>query len=152
MYFKNEFIESNDQTHDTERLFKELKQKINIGEIQQKAVNFCKNEPSDKFSVFIRENSDALPVFFKRLEGLVDKYSHLYFFKEYILNDFKLDDFENTAFKYPTNSINVDLDYLAILSRIDEKHIREILTDIELLKKINFSLCFIIRLTHRNWE
>lgn len=70
------------------------------------------------------------------LKDLLDKYYYCEFLKEKIDSAYRIEDFDNTVFKYPQNKLKMKLDYASIIPKINKLDISLMKTDIILLKSL----------------
>lgn len=128
-----------DYTHDTKELMEILKKQI-------KNVNVRKNidtllgdswpedtmeeQEAAKFFKEIKSKVQALNDYLTKFEVIANKYYHCEFLKDKIGDLFIIEDCDNTAFRYPSNSMSIQLDYEKITEKISDKDIEMILKDI----------------------
>lgn len=116
----NKNLDSSDTHHDIKKLFhfvmKAKSQAKKVGKIKDEIMN---------------------------LKSLIDKYNELVFLKNYLKNNFVIDDYKNLFFKYPENEMEVIIDYSGLLSYISlsdventEKDVKMIIKTVEKIKKI----------------
>lgn len=66
---------------------------------------------------------------FDELENIVKRYHNLTLLKEKIGNDFDIRDTNNTALRYPTNDLNITLNYERISKKFHKEDARKPLID-----------------------
>lgn len=137
-FLNKEVLNQSDYSHDIEEIFSRIKKEISVERIKKADEKYKNKNPEDKSD--LKGN-----LIFTELENLIKKYQNLDFLKEKIGTDYLIRDWDNTVFKYPTNSLNIQLNYEKISSRFTEKDAIKLLTDILML--INILLRFRILLS-----
>lgn len=140
--FEKKYVDESNRTHDIEELFNEIKDKISVSDMQGEIEKFCQIIEADDMKVYFKKAKEKMPSFWKDLESIVKKYVQLDFLKDKILNNYSIYDFENTAFKYPTNNLSIQLDYANLIKNVDIKDIIEIIKDVRKLEEIGFWLWY----------
>jgi hypothetical protein len=134
-----------DNTHNIKELFLELKKIINIDSSANKIIKIFSGlqeryqKNNTKITKLTKANSvknikEHLDQNLKDFEALVLKYQQCEFIKNKINDLYIIEDFDNTAFRYPCNSMEIQLNYEKIINKINENDIYEILDDIKKLK------------------
>jgi len=122
--------------HNTKELFKLLKKEINLNHIKKVIEKeFLNKEVKDQYLSAAYRETDFSETWLRSIEALIFKYQHCKFLKDKILDNYSIEDEDNTAFRYPENNLVIKLDYEKIISRINKDDTREILNDIYELKK-----------------
>lgn len=66
----------------------------------------------------------------KKLSSYITKYHELTFLSPYLKNSFRLNDLENTFFRYPENESQIFVDYQSFLSQVTKQDVEDIKKDI----------------------
>lgn len=124
--------------HNAVESFEKLKGLVNEGHIQNVIEDAETKNPSDSNLPVAKEDLKNIQKYIANIEKLVTKYQRCDFLKEKIDSDFEIEDGDNTAFRYPENSLKIQINYEKILLRITKKDVEAIRKDIEVLWK-NFN-------------
>jgi len=141
-----EMLEKGDYSHNIEEIFNRLEAQEHL---QEKKIN----DSTEFTNKYFTKGSGSKNIFqdWKKdmlaLKELVYKYHNLDFLKEKIKADYSIEDQENTAFKYPTNNLKIQLDYKNMVSRLKKEDVEILLMDINSLK----SIFFLLFLGFQNW-
>ncbi|MFA5829508.1 MAG: hypothetical protein WC843_03370 [Candidatus Gracilibacteria bacterium] len=130
--------------HSNLEIFTLLKKEIDSKQIQRVIESECKKKPDDTNLKLLLKDLANLSTYVDKIESLVIKYEHCEIIKNKIQTDFTIIDEDNTAFRYPQNSLQIKLDYHKILTKITPEDIQEIRTDAEALVINLNSLGFIL--------
>ena len=80
-----------------------------------------------------RTNKENLKKYLLQLKPLIKKYHQNNFLKDKIKINFTIEDKLNDVFRYPDNKANLQLDFIYIFNRFNEKDIKEIQQDLQAL-------------------
>lgn len=119
--------------HNAVELFEKLKGLVKEGHIQKVITDKEAANPSDADLPVAKKDLRNIKKYINILEELVIKYQCCDFLKGKIENDFEIEDGDNTAFRYPENSLKIQMNYEEILLRITKEDIEKIKKDIEAL-------------------
>lgn len=78
------------------------------------------------------------------MENLVKKYQSLDFLKEKIGINYTIRDTDNTAFKYPTNNLNIQINYEEISAKFTRLDALKLSTDTANIEKILWQLYLLL--------
>lgn len=135
-FLKKDFLDNTDHTHDIQELFLKFREKISKKRLQESIKKWKDENPDNKEEI----SSDTI---FNELESIINKYQNLDFLKTKIGINYYIDDTNNTAFKYPTNDLNIKISYKDLLGKFTEMDAREFLIDVIKLQKIFYQLYLI---------
>jgi len=141
----NEILKDRD-AHNTIKLFEKLKILVNEGHIKNVITEAKNTNPSDSNLPIAEEDLKNIKKYIGNLEELVLKYQRCDLMKGKIENDFEIEDGDNTAFRYPENSLKIQLNYEKILLKITKNDVRKIRKDIEALWENFNNLGFILEI------
>src|SRR3989339_608373 len=117
-------LSGNDLKHNISELFLLLKVEIKKHNILVVIQREREATPQD-INIETAYNSLAkIPEFLAHLEVVIGKYYHCDVFKEKLESNFTIEDIDNTAFRYPDNSLKIKMDYDKVLERITDSDVR----------------------------
>lgn len=132
--------------HNAVELFERLKRLVNEGHIQKVLVDAKKANSSDANLPAAEGDFKNIKKYIENLETLIVKYQRCDFLGVKIESDFEIEDEDNTAFRYPENSLKIQIDYEKVLLRLTKKDIEEIKKDVEALWENFNSLGYILEI------
>lgn len=135
-FLDKENLDNSDYSHDIEVIFTKLKRNIpnSVLESFKKRWNKDNSQHADKIGTITLED----------LQSIVEKYHSLDFLKEIIQENYSIKDLNNTAFKYPTNDLNIQINYKEFSKRITIDMVRESLIDVINLEKMFWQLQIVL--------
>ncbi len=136
-FLNKEALDGSDYSHDIEEIFLRLQGEVKEERLKPAIENYEKENPSDKGSFSGKS-------IFQELKRIIKKYQSIEVIKKYISTDFDILDCDNTALKYPTNSLTIQLNYEKICSRVTLDDVKESLADTLKLAGIFWQLYIII--------
>jgi len=142
--FVNKKLQGSEKIHNTKELFDVLKNKIKLNKIKKEIKDAYDANPNDQDLSIADMEADFSDEWLANIEKLTYKFQHLEFLKTKIKTDFEIEDIDNTVFRYPSNSLKIELDYPEIIARFTEKDIREVLVDVYELKNSFNSLGYLL--------
>lgn len=132
-FLNKEYLDQSDYSHNIEEIFSKFRQNIKEERLESAIKKFRKENPDAKDS--LRDKN-----IFNELEKIVKKYHNLNPLKEKIGTDYLIRDTENTALKYPTNNLNICIDYGKVSKKFTEQDALESLLDSITLQTIFWNL------------
>jgi len=130
--------------HDSKKLFNQIKIVISKGGIKSLFERAYKDNSADSnLELALKEVNDILS-HRVAVEHFIMKYQRLEILKGKLDENYVIDDDQNTAFRYPENRLKLVLDYNAILSRITDDDLEELLNDVKSIWSNFNSLGFIL--------
>ncbi|MCK5061075.1 hypothetical protein KAR28_00830 [Candidatus Parcubacteria bacterium] len=142
--FVNKKLQGSEKIHNSKELFNVLKNKLNLAKIKKEIKNAHLANPNDTDLSFAEIEADFSDEWLEKIEKLTYKFQHLEFLKNKIGNDFEIEDTDNTVFRYPSNSMKIELDYPEIIAKFTEDDIKKILDDVYELKNAFNSLGYLL--------
>ncbi|MCK5416336.1 hypothetical protein KAI92_02825 [Candidatus Parcubacteria bacterium] len=142
--FVNKKLQRSERIHNSKELFNVLKNKLNLNKIKKEIKNAYLADPKNIDLSFADLEADYSGKWLDNIEKLTDKFQHLEFLKNKIENNFEIEDTDNTVFRYPANSMKIELDYPEIIARFTEDDIKKILFDVYELKNSFNSLGYLL--------
>ena len=140
-------LDKKDYGHDLESFYEKFLQ-IDFQKIQT-AIKSKPESLRENHPLFVARHILSKPKSLQKkvdtLGDLVDRYYHLRFSRNFKKVGIILRDVENTAFRYPENSLAVDIDYLDLIERISFADFNDLREDITLLTWCYSNLGFVIR-------
>ena len=140
MYHQKENTDGGDKTHNSKKIFNDLSVCLDYEKIKNELIKFAELGSKSEISKYIAKTHKTIPSEVKELSRIIYKYQHLTFLNDKILSNFEVDDFKNTAFKYPTNDLTINLNYDGFFKKITKTDVIEIRNDIGALDRIGWLL------------
>jgi hypothetical protein len=128
--------------HDQEKILDELLDVMGKRDIVNLIGKLSEKHKDDKDWIFKDKKVSST---FLRIFNLILKYYQCNFLKNKIGTDFVITDTSNTAFKYPQNTISIELDYQRILEKVTIDDVKELQLDILRLENTFISLWLVIK-------
>ncbi|MEZ7821295.1 MAG: hypothetical protein QMB51_03235 [Patescibacteria group bacterium] len=139
-------LNKEDKTHDIKKIFKTLKSRSEINKIK-KAIELGEKDELNRTNVDIAKNDiKNIDTYIDNIELIVDKYYYLDFLKDKIEKNYRMQDTDNTSFKYPDNGLEIKLEYDSFIEKINIDDIKNILDDIEVLRSNFNGLGFLLEI------
>jgi|SRR3989338_5259070 len=136
-FLKKESIDSSDFSHDIDEIFSRLKREVPERRLRVAIEKWEKENTDQKGKL----TGSAI---YEELERIVKKYHHLEFLKNKIGADYVISDFDNTALKYPSNSLSMQIDYGELTKRFDKIDFERTLHDCLKLETIFWKLFLLL--------
>lgn len=142
--------------HDSSKLLDDLERCISfkkINKAQREALSKLQKEPLPKEKekrierkqqeVFLKISPEKS---FGKFKNLLLKYHKVEFLKGKIENSYSIEDSQNDAFRYPTNSMSIQLNYEQISKRIKAEDIEQIRKDVDELTSVYLDFALMLLL------
>jgi len=136
-FLNKDILDQSDYSHDIDEIFKKLRDRIKEDRLMNGIKKVKEKHPNTE-KIFGDKS------IFDELERLVHKYQGLDFLKKRIGVNYSIEDTENTAFKYPTNNLNIQINYQDLIKSFEKGDIQESLEDCMKLENIFFQLYLIL--------
>lgn len=129
-----EKLSKDEYRHNIHFLFDRLVEEIKKHKIEEVIENKLKSDPNNTNLNIAKEDLKKLPKLKSEINKLVVKYYYCDFITTKIGAAFRLEDGENTLFRYPEDDYQIKINYNKVISKIDEKDVKEILEDVARLQ------------------
>jgi hypothetical protein len=132
-------LNKSEKHHNIVELFKILQKEIKKHNIINTIIEEQKKDPTNHELNFIIRDLDNIKERLLEVETIVKKYYKCDFLKDKLdSNLFTIEDIDNTTFKYPENSLKINIKYGEVLSKLSDSDIEEAREDAKKLYK-NFN-------------
>ncbi len=130
-FLNKSHLDRSDLTHDIHEIFVQFKARVKKEEVEKAAAEFIRKNPD------VPSEDVSYGNMFQGLEELVVKYITLDIIKSKIKSsDLTFEDHDNTALRYPSNTLNVQLNYKEVVERITKAEILEMRVDCHKAKEL----------------
>lgn len=136
-FLEKKQLDKSDHSHDIDEIFTRLRKDVGENRIQ-KSIEIYNKRNTD--SPYEGSGKSILT----ELKRLVEKYYKLDFLKDKIEKDYSITDINNEAFRYPTNNLNITIDYQKISKRFTIDDVEQSRLDSVRLEKIFYQLYLLI--------
>ena len=124
-----------DHHHNQKELFYNFKKEYSKKKFELAIKEAKSTLSNERYKILIADIDDS-EISFDKIEKMVEKYQSCDFLKEKIGILYKMDDYQNDAFRYPISNFSIQIDYEKLVEKIEVKDIENMKSDVLELEKI----------------